>query len=171
VTVANRKGEARDAPPDGSSKRESATMRRLLVGLAIFTAGALGMVGAGLLDQAWLGPDAVPDGAPLTQLLWLVPAVLPPLLVAAALLARGRTSELGLFLLGWGCLWPVVLAYWVLGTVAARLSGGFPPPIGIIGGPTAMVMALFFAVLPLAGLWFLTTAGRQRRSGGRVSPT
>lgn len=146
-------------------------MRRHLVSVAIFIAGALGMVGAGLLDQVLLGPDAVPDAAPPTQLLWLVLGVLPPLLVAAALLARGRTSELGLFLLGWGCLWPVVLAYWVLGTLAAKLSGGFPPPIGIIGGPTATVMALFFAVLPLAGLWFLATAGRRHGSDRRVSPS
>ena len=144
--------------------------RHLLVTLAIFISGALGLVAAGLLDQALLG-DAVPDGAPLAQLLWLAPPAVPPLLVAWALVPRGRSTELGLFLLGWGCMWPVVLAYWVLSTVAARLSGGLPPSIGMVGGPTAMILAIYFAALPLVGLWCVTTRLRQRRADRALSPS
>ena len=109
-----------------------AQMRRFLVGLAIFTSGVIGLVGTALLEQLLtnqvLGPGhSVSDWEPLMQVFLMVLVVLPPLLVAAVLLPRGRTTEVGLFLLGWGCIWPVLIAYLVLGTMAARLFGAAGP--------------------------------------------
>lgn len=149
-------------------------MRRHLVGLAILIGGVLGMFACWLLVEALsdrvLGPGHSPfDLEPPMQLLLLAPWVLLPLLVAGLLLPRGRTNEVGLFLMGWGCLWPIFLVYWTFETVAARLTGGLAPQVGLIGGPGPLVCALFFAVLPLLGLWLATAGLRQRRANRIVS--
>ena len=142
-------------------------MRRFLVGLAILTTGAVGLIGTVLLeqlltDQALRSGRSVFDLAPLMQIILMVPVVLPPLLVAWVLLPRGRTTEVGLFLLGWGCIWPVIIAYVVVATIIARLAGGEEPNISVDIGPMATVIDLFFIVLPLAGMWFLSAGLRHR---------
>jgi hypothetical protein len=150
-------------------------MRRFLVGLAILTTGAVGLIGTAVVEQLLtnqvLGPwHSVSDWAPLMQVILMAPVVLPPVLVAWVLLPRGRTTEVGLFLLGWGCVWPVVIALWAIGTVT-RLLGGEGSWIGLESGPAAIFMYLFFTGLPLAGIWFLTAGLRQRRAHRRVSQT
>lgn len=151
-------------------------MRRFLVGLAIFTSGVIGLFGTALLEQLLtnqvLGPGhSNSDWEPLMQVFLMVPVVLPPLLVASVLLPRGRTTEVGLFLLGWGCIWPVIIAYLVLGTMAARLFGAADPSLGLISSPAAIFSYLFFIVLPLAGTWLLTAGLRQRRGDRSVRHT
>ena len=129
-------------------------IRGFLANLAILLGGALGMLAAGLVDQklteqALGGGHSMFDTEPLLQLPMLALAALPPLLVAGVLLPRGRTTEVGLFLLGWGCVWPLVLAYLVFGAVAARLFGAEAPSISVvINGTASMLLATFFAVLP-----------------------
>ena len=144
-------------------------MRRAFTGLAILIGGALGLFGLLIFEQALtnqvLGPwRGFSDWEPPMQFLLLAAVVLPPLLVARALLPRGRSREVGLFLLGWGCVWPVIVAYLVLGTVAARLLGGQGPWIGLLSDPASIFAYLFFAALPLAGLWLITAGLRQRRT-------
>lgn len=150
-------------------------MRRFLVGLAILTTGAVGLIGTAVLEQLLtnqvLGPwHSVSDWAPLMQVILMVPVVLPPLLVAWVLLPRGRTTEVGLFLLGWGCIWPMIIALWVIGMVA-RLLGGDGPWIGLSGDPAAIFMYHYFGLLPLAGMWFLSAGLRQRRAHRSASQT
>lgn len=150
-------------------------MRRFLVGLAILATGAVGLLGTALLEQVLtnqvLGPwHTVSDWVPLMQVILMVPVVLPPLLVAWVLLPRGRTTEVGLFLLGWGWLWPLTFAYWVFGTVA-RLLGGEGPWMSLSGDPAAIFMYHYFGLLPLAGLWFLSAGLRQRRAHPSFSQT
>jgi hypothetical protein len=146
-------------------------IRGFLADLAILLGGALGILTVGLVDQrlteqALGAGHSIFDSEPLMLLLMLASVALPPLLVAGVLLPRGRTTEVGLFLLGWGCLWPLVLAYLVFGAVAARLFGGAAPSISMVSGTVPMLLGLFFAVLPLAGVWFLTAGLRQRRGEG-----
>ena len=151
-------------------------MRRFLVGLAIFTGGVIGLFGIALLEQLLtnqvLGPGhGVSDWEPLIQVFLMIPVVLPPLLVASVLLPRGRPAEVGLFLLGWGFIWPAIIAYLVVGTMAARLFGVADPWLGLNSGPAAVFSYLFFIVLPLAGTWFLTAGLRQRWSDRSVRHT
>jgi hypothetical protein len=143
-------------------------MRRFLVGLAILATGAVGLFGMVLLQQLLtdqvLGPGhSVPALAPLMQVILMVPVVLPPVLVAWVLLPRGRTTEVGLFLLGWGWLWPAIIAYWVFGTVA-RLLGGEGPWMSLSNDPASIFIYHYLGLLPLAGLWFLSAGLRQRRA-------
>ncbi len=143
-------------------------MRRSLPGLAVLIGGVAGVFASWLVVQALtdlvLGPGHSPfDSGLLIQPLLLAPMVLPPLLIVCVFLPRGRTSNVGLFLLGWGCLWPVVLVYAVVGSVGASLSGGTAPSISLINGQGPVILALFFAALPLAGLWLIGVGLRQHQ--------
>ena len=147
-------------------------IRGFLAYLGILVGGALGILAAGLVDQklteqALGAGHSMFDTEPLMQLLMLALVLLPPLLVVGLLLPRGRATEVGLFLLGWGCVWPLILAYLVLGTVAARLFGGAAPSVGMASGTVPLLLGLFFAALPLAGVWLLTAGLRQGRGEGK----
>jgi hypothetical protein len=149
-------------------------MRSTLASPAVLIAGVAGVFASWLVVQAltdaMLGPGHSPfDAALLVQPLLLAPIVLPPLLIAGALQGRGRTNWVALFLLGWGCLWPIVLVYWVVGAANASLSGGIAPSISLISGPGPIIVAVYFAVLPLAGLWLISAGSRLRRVDSSVS--
>jgi hypothetical protein len=146
-------------------------MRRYLAGLAILIGGVLGLFATSLVAQTLidrvLGPGTSPQSEPLVWLLALACMVLPPLLVARVLLPRGRTSQVGLFLVGWGSFWPIAFAYLAFLTVSARLTGGVVPSLDLASDPESVFVYLFFVVLPLVGLW-LTTAGLRQRRVERV---
>jgi hypothetical protein len=148
-------------------------MRRYLVGLAILIGGVLGLFATSLLAQALvdlaLGPGTSARSDTPVRLLALACAVVPPVLVARLLLPRGWTSEVGLFLVGWGCFWPVAFGYMAYLTVSARLSGGVVPSLDLASDPESVSVYLFFVVLPLIGLWLATAGLRQRRSNRIVS--
>lgn len=148
-------------------------MRRTLASPAVLVAGVAGVFASWLVVQAltdaMLGPGHSPfDAALLVQPLVLAPIVFPPLLIAGALRDRGRTSRAAPFLLGWGCVWPIVIVYWVVGSVNASLSGGIAPSISLISGPGPIILSVYFAVLPLAGLWLISARSHVRQFGSRV---
>jgi hypothetical protein len=150
-------------------------MRSYFAGLAILIGGVLGLFGTSLLAQALIdevfGPGTSAGSEPLVRLVALLCVVLPPLLVARVLLGRGRKVELGLFLVGWGCFWPIAFAYLAFLALSARLSGGAGPTLDLAGDPESVFVYIFFAVLPLVGLWLATAGLRQHRAGGVVIPS
>lgn len=150
-------------------------MRHYFAGLAIVIGGVLGLFATSLLAQALIdqvfGPGTSGGSDPLVRLVAVLCVVLPPLPVARVLLARGRKIELGLFLVGWGCFWPIAFGYLAFLAVSARLSGGAGPTFDLAGDPESVFVYIFFALLPLVGLWLATSGLRQHRAEGVAIPS
>ena len=143
-------------------------MRRLLGLAGILIGGFAGMIATSVVVGAFtarvLGQgDNFSTMEPLAQGIVLAALVLPPLIVVRVLSARDWSVEAGLFVMGWGCFWPLALGYLAWLDVTATAEGTAGPSLSFAGDPGSVFVYLFFGVLPLAGLWLIATGLRRGR--------